>query len=116
MGLFSKAPASDGELSAFATRQYKRRAESFQAQELIASTLAAGWTPEDVMTEFLATQWDIVSSETAAHFKDPTAPTRLMSEEALESALRAAAPAMFPLTWSQHVDGALAQLRQTMSS
>lgn len=72
MGLFSRTKVvSREEVIEWCARQYTRRAESLEAQELILMADRAGWSPHEVMWKFLETQWQIVVQEARKRFKGP---------------------------------------------
>lgn len=105
MGLFGgkKQAATRQEVIAWCAQQYRRRAESVEAQELLLRVSRDyGLEPAEAMFEFLKTQWTPVVQECGQHFAkqgfaDMDARDLFRDARAMTAAVRTAGPVMFPL-------------------
>lgn len=113
MGLFSHKPklVSREQVIQWAANQYTRRAESLEAQQLFLLSGEAGIAPSEVMWKFLTSQWPIVVSETRQGMSGEGVESLFKDARAMEAAVRQAAPRMYPLTYSQHVEEVVTELR-----
>lgn len=86
----------------WAASQFRRRADSVEAQQLAAMASSAGWPPERVLFEFLRTQWAVVCHEGQQRFRGAPAADGLPTDaEAMKRGLRRVAPVLFPASHEQ---------------
>lgn len=114
VGLFGKRRQPDWQdVTTWSARQYSKRAESIDAQRLFLAAEEDGWPSVRVMSQFLQSQWPIVCKETDDHFRARGAIRQTLIEDvsAMELAIRAAGPVMFPLSHGEVADALVAELR-----